>query len=228
MIETVTINGCKLECRWTGKDRARSSLVLVFLHEGLGCIELWKGFPEKLCRATGLPGFMFSRAGYGGSDPCPLPQKINFLHSQAQRVLPEVLAAAGIRDHLIIGHSDGGSIGIIYAGSSKSRHLKGLITEAAHVFCEPVTTYGLKKAKAAYLEKGLKKKLKRYHGKNTDRAFYGWNQAWLNPKFAQWWNIEKYLKKASVPVLAIQGRQDAYATLAQLNAMKAGIPDWPH
>ncbi len=224
-ILTLKINGQNLECQWIGERPPRDSLMLVFLHEGLGCIRLWKDFPAWLCKKTGLPGFMFSRAGYGNSDPGPLPRKINFLHQEALCVLPQVLAAAGIRDHIIIGHSDGGSIGIIYAGSPKAGHLRGLITEAAHVFCEPVTTIGLKATRKAYFEKGLKEKLERYHGKNTETAFQGWNQTWLRPRFAQWWNIEKYLKRIFVPVMAIQGRQDPYATLAQLDAMKSRTPD---
>ena len=164
---------------------------LVFLHEGLGCLSLWKEVPAQVSRMTGCNAFVFSRLGYGGSDPCPLPRKINFMHREALDFLPAVLKAADIRDHFLIGHSDGGSIGIIYAGSPRAGHLKGLITEAAHVFCEPVTLDAIKQAKHHYLHHDLKKRLERYHGPNTENAFWGWNNAWLHPKFIHW-NIQKY------------------------------------
>lgn len=198
--------------------------VLVFLHEGLGCIAMWKEFPEALCRATGCPGFVFSRLGYGNSDTAPLPWKINFMHTQALKVLPRVLRAAGINEHIIIGHSDGGSIGIMYGGSPLTGGLKGLITEAAHVFCEPLTIASIEAAREAYLHKDLKQGLAKYHGANTDTAFWGWNNVWLHPNFIHW-NIEKYLGRIQVPVLALQGRDDQYGTVEQLTAIENGIPD---
>ncbi len=219
------IDGQQLEAQWIEESLKRPDApVLVFLHEGLGCIDLWKDFPSLLCRETQLPGFMYSRAGYGHSDPCPLPRKKTYLHKEARTLLPQVLSAARIRDHIIMGHSDGGSIGIIFAGSPHAAHLKGLITEAAHVCCEPVTTAFLKEARKAYLETNLKQKLERYHGTNTDTAFWGWNRTWLDPRFDQW-NIEKYLKKITVPFLAVQGRQDPTATLAQLSSMAENAPN---
>nr|WP_244154359.1 alpha/beta hydrolase [Desulfospira joergensenii] len=185
---------------------------------------MWKDFPRDLCRICQCPGFVFSRSGYGKSAPCALPRKINFMHKEALDILPEILATAGIKDHIIIGHSDGGSIGVIYAGSPHTARLKGLITEAAHVFVEPVTIKSIQKARKAYLEGNLKKKLERHHGENTDTAFWGWNDVWLHPKFIHW-NIEKYLQRIQVPVLALQGRQDPYGSLAQLNALSDKIPD---
>ncbi len=219
------IDGQQLEYQWIEETyRTPDAPVLVFLHEGLGCIDLWKDFPEMLCRQTQLTGFMYTRAGYGHSDPCPLPRKKTYLHKEALKVLPKVLSAARIRDHIIMGHSDGGSIGIIYAGSPHAAHLTGLITEAAHLYCEPVTTAFLKEARKAYLETDLKQKLERYHGTNTDTAFFGWNKTWLDPRF-NFWNIEKYLKHITVPFLAVQGRQDPTATLAQLSSMATKAPN---
>jgi pimeloyl-ACP methyl ester carboxylesterase len=173
---------------------------------------------------TQCNAFVFSRLGYGLSDPCVLPWKINFMHTQAMKFLPAVLEAAGIRDHIIIGHSDGGSIGIVYAGSPRASQLKGLITEAAHVFCEPITLDAIKEAKHHFLHRDLKNTLKKYHGPNTESAFWGWNNVWLSPGFIHW-NIQKYLKQIKVPMLALQGRQDQYGTPAQLAAISSGVKD---
>ena len=217
------IGDSTLEIQWIDSPESDRP-VLVFLHEGLGSLGLWKDFPRLLCQICRCPGFIFSRLGYGGSDPCALPRKINYLHREALDMLPQVLKTAGILDHIIIGHSDGGSIGLIYAGSPHAVRLQGLITEATHVFVEPITISSLKKTRQAYLSGGLREKLERHHGKNTDTAFWGWNDIWLDPKFFHW-NIEKYLHRIQVPVLAIQGRQDPYATLEQLFVLPGLIPD---
>jgi len=211
----------KIEVQWhcLGMDK---NPTLIFLHEGLGCVDLWKDIPLKLSRMTQCNSFVYSRLGYGKSDGCKLPKKINFMHWEALRFLPAVLDAAGIKDHIIIGHSDGGSMGIIYGGSPHSVHLKGLITEAAHVFCEPLSVDSIAKAKNNFLNHDLKNKLEKYHGQNIDTAFWGWNDIWLSPGFINW-NIEKFLKHIKVPALAIQGRQDQYGTLEQVRAIKTGI-----
>ncbi|MCK5836248.1 MAG: alpha/beta hydrolase [Desulfobacula sp.] len=195
---------------------------LVFLHEGLGCVDLWKDVPLQLSQMTQCNAFVFSRLGYGKSDESKIPKKINFMHREALGFLPAVLDAAKIKDHILIGHSDGGSMGIIYGGSPHSVHLKGLIIEAAHVFCEPLTVDSIQKAKNDFLKHDLKNKLEKYHGQNIDTAFWGWNDIWLSPGFMNW-DIEKFLKYIKIPVLALQGRQDQYGTLEQLSAIKAGI-----
>lgn len=146
------------------------------------------------------------------------------MHGEALHFLPAVLKAAGIRDHIIIGHSDGGSMGIIYAGSPNAKNLKGLITEAAHVFCEPLTQDAIRDAKHHYLHQDLKKRLEQYHGPNTENTFWRWNLVWLHPRFIHW-NIQKYLKQIKVPVMALQGRQDQYGSPTQLAAMTSGIRD---
>jgi len=146
------------------------------------------------------------------------------MHSEARNFLPAVLQAAKIGNHIIIGHSDGGSIGLINAGSPGADRLNGLITEAAHVFCEPLTTEAIKLARHNFLNQDLKKRLEKYHGPNTDHAFWGWNNVWLHPKFIHW-NIQKFLSRIKVPVMALQGRQDPYGTPAQLAAIAAGVKD---
>ena len=201
----------------------KNTPVLVFLNEGLGCVDLWKSFPENLAEETACDGFVFSRLGYGRSDPCPLPWKINFMHTQALVALPRILSAAGIQDAILIGHSDGGSIALVHAGSRHAKQrLRGVITESAHVFCEPVTLASIRAARHAYLTGNLKKKLARHHGANTDIAFHGWNGAWLNPRFVHW-DIQKYLGKVHVPLLALQGEDDPYGTPAQLAAIGSGV-----
>ena len=183
---------------------------------------MWKTFPERVSHITGCPSMAFSRFGYGGSDPSPLPWKINFMHREALRILPDIIKTAHIEEYVIIGHSDGASIGIIFAGSRHAAGLKGLITEAAHVFCEPVTIACIQQAKIEYEHHDLRRGLEKYHGKNTENAFRGWNDAWLNKNFIHW-NIEKYLSRISVPMLALQGRNDQYGTLKQIASIQQNV-----
>ena len=195
------------------------------MHEGLGCTSLWKTFPENLSKKTGCPALVFSRFGYGKSDSSPLPWKINFMHDQALKILPEIIKAAKIKEYILIGHSDGGSIGIIFSGSpliKELKGLKGLITEAAHVFCEQITVDCIHGAKDNYDNADLKNRLEKYHGKNTDNAFRGWNDIWLKPGFMHW-NIEKYLNKINVPMLSLQGQNDQYGTKRQLDSIKTKV-----
>jgi pimeloyl-ACP methyl ester carboxylesterase len=220
---SLRVHNRKVDVEWHCLGHSNNP-TLVFLHEGLGCVSLWKDIPCILSQMTHCNAFVFSRPGYGLSDPGISPWKINFMHTQATNFLPAVLKAAGIRDHIIIGHSDGGSIGIVYAGSPRASRLKGLVTEAAHVFCEPVTVDAVKQAKNQFLHHDLKKALEKYHGANTESAFWGWNNVWLHPRFIHW-NIEKYLKRIKVPMLALQGRQDQYGTPAQLTAIASGVKD---
>jgi len=218
----LTAAGTRYEIRWHRYGR-HGRPVLVFLHEGLGCVEMWKTFPQRLAGPAGCDAFVFSRSGYGASDPHPLPWKLNFMHTQALHVLPKILAAAGIGTYILIGHSDGGSIALIHAGG---RHpvpgLKAVVTEAAHVFCEPVTLASIRAARTAYVSGGLKEKLAVYHGNNTENAFWGWNRAWLHPKFVHW-DIQKFLPRIQVPLLALQGTDDPYGTPAQLTAIQKKV-----
>jgi pimeloyl-ACP methyl ester carboxylesterase len=217
MPTSIEVNGKRLEARWHGPSPDQA-LTLVFLHEGLGCVDMWHDFPRDLAAATGCGALVFSRLGYGTSDACTLPRPLRFMHHEGLNVLPELLKKAGVEECVLVGHSDGGSIGIIYAGGTKALPLKGLITEAAHVFCEDLSIQSIQAARERYLEGDLREKLAEYHGSNVDCAFWGWNDAWLHPDFMQW-NLEEYLPGIRVPLLAIQGEDDPYGTPAQVEAI---------
>ena len=183
---------------------------------------MWRDFPEKLARATGCGALVYSRLGYGDSDPCTLPRPVRFMHDEGLRVLPALLEAAGVRECILVGHSDGGSISLIYGGGTPADPLRGIITEAAHVFCEEVTRESARRADTAFLNGELREKLQRHHGANTDCAFRGWCDVWLHPDFVHW-NIEEYLPGIGVPTLAIQGSDDEYGTDAQIKAHAAKV-----
>jgi len=225
--QMMVADGRQLECQWIGPQNADGP-VLVFLHEGLGCIALWRDFPQILCDELGLRGFVYSRAGYGACDVCDLPRPVSFMHHEAEIVLPQVLDAAGINNAVLIGHSDGGSIGLIHAGSGvvgngQTRRICGLVTLAAHVFNEDISVQSITAAKLAYDEGDLRQRLKKYHS-DVDAAFRGWNDVWLHDDFRQW-NIEEFLPGIRVPTLVLQGADDPYGTQKQVEAIVAGIGD---
>ena len=222
MTDFLKLRSGKIEIQWH-REGQNNCPTLIFLHEGLGCIRMWKNFPEKVSKHTGCPSLVFSRFGYGHSDPCPLPWKINFMHHEAKKLLPDIIKKTQIKNYILIGHSDGGSISIIFAGSPCEKGLKGVITLAAHVFCEPTTVDCIRQAKINYEYRGLRQGLEKYHGKNTENAFRGWNDVWLSPNFIHW-NIEKYLSRIKVPMLAIQGKNDPYGTLKQIDIIKNQMP----
>ena len=221
--EYFTISGVNLEIkRYSGaKDRP----ILVFLHEGLGCVDIWRDFPEKLGGLTDCPVLIYSRQGYGRSDPCAVPRPLDYLRKESLSVLPDVLAAAGIEDHVLIGHSDGGSIALIYAGAQERKGLRAIISMAPHVFCEQISVDAIALARQSFFDGGLRDGLKKFHHDNVDCAFLGWNGAWLDPDFMGW-NIEKYLPGITVPQLVMQGEDDQYGSVAQLDsiAKKSGGP----
>ncbi len=221
MTNYLTLTSGKIEIQWHGKNKADRP-VLIFLHEGLGCARMWKDFPKKLSLATKCPALVFSRYGYGLSDPSPLPWKINFMHKQALCILPEIIKKTGIKTYILVGHSDGGSIGIIFSGSNSAKGLQGIITLAAHVFCEQETIESIQQAKISYDQYDLKQRLKKYHGKNTENAFRGWNDVWLAPGFINW-NIEKYLSRIDRPMLAIQGKKDQYGSSKQIRSIQRRV-----
>ncbi|MEQ9813347.1 MAG: alpha/beta hydrolase [Azospirillaceae bacterium] len=191
---------------------------LVLLHEGLGSIALWKDFPQKLARATGAQTTVFSRYGYGNSDPLAGRRGVDYMHREGLEALPAFLDTLDIERPVLIGHSDGASIALIHAGGT-ARPVAGLILEAPHVFVEDLTVDSIAQAKTVYETTDLARKLGRYHA-DVDNVFWGWNDIWLDPAFRAW-NIEEYLPAVTVPVLIIQGEDDEYGTVAQCHAIEA-------
>jgi pimeloyl-ACP methyl ester carboxylesterase len=214
----VTAGGHRLDYeRIPGRPGAPT---LVLLHEGLGSVALWRDFPQKLAAATGCPLVVYSRYGYGASDPIAAPHGPRYMHDEALVALPELRQALGLDDVILVGHSDGASIALIHAGSGRWK-VRALILEAPHVFVEDVSIASIAEARIAFETTELRQRLARYHA-NVDSAFRGWNDAWLSPGFRDW-NIEEYLPGVTCPVLAIQGAGDEYGSLAQIEAIERGI-----
>lgn len=201
----------------TGEGGLEGVPYLVFLHEGLGSVGQWKDFPMSLCQRTQLPALVFDRWGYGKSEPCDKVGDVGYLHEEALTSLPQVLAHFGIERGILVGHSDGGSIALMFAAAHPGK-VCCLITEAAHVFVEDVTLEGIREAVHVYEDTDLKERLAKYHGENTDLVFKRWSEIWLAPSFREW-NIEDYLPKVNCPVLTIQGQDDPYGTPAQVDAI---------
>ncbi len=191
---------------------------LVFLHEGLGSISMWRDFPAMVGRATDCGVLVYSRYGYGNSAPCALPRPLDYMHREALDVLPAILAGLDVGPHVLVGHSDGGSIALIHAGAAPRPGLVGVAVMAPHVFVEQIGAAAILRAREAWERGELRERLARHHGANVDVAFRGWNDAWLDPKFLEW-NIEEYLPGIAVPVLALQGEGDEYGTAAQVQAV---------
>lgn len=217
----IKVDGTQLEAKYLG-DGDLDAPTIVMLHEGLGCVDLWKDFPEKLHATTGYNIFLFSRAGYGKSDQVSLPRPLTYMHHEGLDVLPKVLDVTGLTNVLLFGHSDGGSIALINAGGVNDARVKAVITLAAHVFNEKICVDSIAEAKVAYEEGKLRGGLERYHGANVDNAFWGWNGAWLDPGFLDW-NLEEFLPGITIPALVMQGHQDQYGTDKQVHAICAGI-----
>ena len=224
-MQGLTVGGVRLECRWWGAPDGTGP-TLVLLHEGLGCVRMWRDFPALLHRRTGRPVFAYSRAGYGGSDPAVLPRKVDYMHVEGREVVGAVLDAAGIEDAVLVGHSDGASIALVHSGAGggigDGSYIHALVLLAPHVFCEDMNIENIRAAGDAYRSGGLRERLARHHGDQVDAAFFGWYDAWLQPEFRQW-SIEAFLPGVTVPVLLIQGDRDAYGTAAQLDAIERGV-----
>ncbi|MAZ02631.1 MAG: alpha/beta hydrolase [Sneathiella sp.] len=219
--KVVTISGVRIETRIIGDFDPQKPL-LIFLHEGLGCIELWHDFPGLLCERLGLAGLVYSRAGYGGSSPCQLPRPLDYMEREAEDVLPQLIEHFGISRFILVGHSDGASIALIYSGCVELPPPEAVIAMAPHVFCEDISIEGIAAAKSAYESGHLKRKLERFHGVNIEYAFRGWSDAWLDPQFRKW-NIEKFLSSGTAPILVIQGRNDSFGTTAQIEAIENSV-----
>lgn len=209
----VSVCGHRLEYRRAGPDAGGPTLV--FLHEGLGSIGQWRDFPQRIAEYTGLPAIVYARHGHGQSDALQQARGVDFMHREALEVLPEFLRALGIVRPILIGHSDGASIALIYAGSGHP--LRALVAMAPHVFVEDVSIAGIRAAKRAFETTDLPRKLARHH-RDASKTFCGWNEVWLSPAFRTW-NIERFLPEIHCPLLAIQGYADEYGSMAQLDAI---------
>lgn len=214
------VDGKRVETLWIPPSQPQSCTV-VMLHGGLGSIALWKDFPQRLAQGTGCGVLAYSRYGNGNSQPLGEKRAVSFMHHEGEVVLPELLTKLGIEKPVLVGHSDGGSIAIIYAGKFPER-VRGLILEAPHVFVEEICLRGAVKAKADYETADLRQRLAQYH-QDVDATFWGWNDIWLDPLFRTW-NLASYLPQIRCPVLLIQGEQDEYGTVAQLDAIRARVP----
>jgi len=208
---------------------------LIFLHEGLGCIEMWRDFPQTLCDATRCAGIVYDRTGYGGSSPWPADPGVRYMEIEADDVLPRLLAKLDIEDCVLVGHSDGGTIALNYAAADPEP-LRAVVTLAAHAINEAVCVKAIRQAREAFAAGDLRQRLQKYHGDNTDGAFRLWSDAWLAPGFEPM-DADSRLPRVVVPVQAIQGEDDEYGSELQLGiiAGKVGgycetrlVPDCGH
>jgi pimeloyl-ACP methyl ester carboxylesterase len=224
--EFIRVEDRRLEVRRIGSSTDRTP-TLVFLHEGLGSVALWKDFPDRLATAMGWPALIYSRLGYGRSDPAPLPRPVSFLEDEAIGTLPRVLEATGVRSAVLIGHSDGASIALIHAAAfppPQRGAVRAVIAEAPHVLVEDETVASIRRAGYAFRSGDLRDRLQPYHA-NVGVAFWGFHDVWLRPEFARW-RIDHRLGSITVPLLVIQGEDDPYGTLRQVEAIRerAGGP----
>jgi pimeloyl-ACP methyl ester carboxylesterase len=216
----IVLDGRRLETAWWGPD-SEGAPTLVLLHEGLGCVALWRDVPARLAADTGCRVFAYSRFGYGRSDRVTLPRPMTYMHDEALEVLPRVLDAAGITRAVLLGHSDGGSIAAIHAGMMRDPRITGIVLIAAHFFVEELNLRSIVQIRTEYETIGLRSRLARYHA-NVDNAFRGWNDTWLDPRFHDF-DITGCLPHITVPVLALQGAEDPYGTEAQLKVLERTV-----
>ena len=193
---------------------------LVFLHDGLGCQALWRDFPDKVARSLGARALVYSRFGYGTSDSSGPARSPHFMHEEALEVLPELLGRFGIAEPLLVGHSDGASIALIHAAAA-GRPVAGVVLMAPHVFVEDITLQSIARVRATYMSGGLRVRLAKYHT-HVDDAFFGWADTWLLPEFRSW-SIEELVGRITAPLLVVQGQDDEYGTLAQLDRIEARV-----
>ncbi|MDY8135623.1 alpha/beta hydrolase [Aquimarina sp. 2201CG5-10] len=211
------INSCQIKFSQNPQLLDSNKITIVFLHDSLGCIELWRDFPEKIKSATGYNVLSYDRQGYGQSAPFEVKtRKLDYLKNEAI-VLAKIIDQLDLKNIVLFGHSDGGSIALLTAALFPDK-IKGIITEGAHVFVEEETLSGIRQAVEAYQNTNLKEKLSKYHGVKTDEVFRMWAETWLSADFKNW-NIEEYLSKITCPSLIIQGEKDEYGTIAQVHSI---------
>ena len=211
--------GHRLEYQWHGPPPSGTPS-LVFLHEGLGSLSLWRDIPEAMAADCHHGALVYSRAGYGRSDPWRGRRAVDFMHREASQVLPEVLDAARIESAILVGHSDGASIALLFAARYPAR-TRALVLEAPHVLVEDLCTTSISELRRSYRTGELRQRLTRHH-QHVDRTFHGWADIWLEPSFAEW-NIEAELREIRSPALLIQGLDDQYGTLAQIRAISSQL-----
>lgn len=218
--QTIDVLGEQIEYAFMG-DPTSSGPTLVFLHEGLGCLELWRDFPYQLAEATNLRALVYSRAGYGHSSSLPVaPRSIRYLHEEAEIRLPALLDALHVKECILVGHSDGASIALIFAAQKNTaERIKAVVVEAPHSFVEDISVSSIQRIKSVFETTDLREKLRRRHGANVDCAFWGWNGMWLDPAFRNF-TIEDLLPCITLPILAIQGEDDEYGTLRQIEILE--------
>jgi len=218
----VTVHGRSLEVvRIPAVDLQAPELV--FLHEGLGSVSHWRDFPARVAAATGCPVTVYSRYGSGNSEVLTEPRPVRYMHDEALHMLPDLLAQLHIEHPILVGHSDGASIALIFAGkpaeveAGELDRPRGLVLLAPHVFVEDLSVTSIAEAKTTFETTNLPEKLARHH-RDAARTFWGWNNIWLHPDF-RGWNIEEFLPRITCPILAIQGLDDQYGTMAQVQAI---------
>ncbi len=192
--------------------------VVVMLHEGLGCLALWRDFPQSVAESTGLPVFVYSRAGHGRSEAGELPRPLDYMTREAVDVLPDVLDAIGSQSYILLGHSDGATIAAEYAGRIEDFRIRGLILMAPHFFTEPMGLAEIADSKTTFENSDLRDRMAKYH-LDAGATFHGWNDAWLDPGFVEW-NVGEVIDYWRIPCLVIQGNQDQYGTKAQVTEVE--------
>jgi len=233
------VNEVNLETLWC-PTAGSTGVTWVLLHEGLGCVELWRDFPKRLShRYKDDAVFVWSRRGYGKSDPVSLPRPIQYMSLEATDNLPSLLKYVPGERLILLGHSDGASIAALYSGLCEDCRVVGALLVAPHFFAEDIALNAIAKTTIDYEQGELRRRLQKYHGSNVDCAFRGWNEAWLASEFKAW-DIRHCLANIKVPVVLVQGEQDKYGTLAQLDAVSDLCPSpqqrfviaecdhWPH
>jgi len=220
LLQHIEVRGERIEYAFFG-PASNEIPTLVFLHEGLGCVEMWRDFPRDLAESFGSRALVYSRAGYGGSSPVAVaPRSIRYLYDEAEISLPALLDALSIEKCILVGHSDGASIALIHAATKNTAgRVRAVIVEAPHSFVEDISMPSIARIKVAFETTDLREKLARRHGQNVDCAFWGWNGLWLDSAFRNF-NIEHLLPAITIPLLAIQGVDDEYGTLRQIDALE--------
>lgn len=225
-LESVVAGGVRHELRRI----AGAQPTLVFLHEGLGSTSMWRDFPDQVAARLGAGALVYTRRGYGGSGPVALPRQARYMHEEAYQFLPSILEAIGLDDVVLIGHSDGASIALLYAAHAACHgavRVRGVVAIAPHVMVEDLTVASIQAARESYETADLRSRLARHHGENVDMAFRGWNDVWLSPEFRAW-NIESEIAGIRAPILLVQGDHDPYGTLAQLDAVERAVRSSVH